>query len=219
MKHFLLLLAFMPLFSKGQSTYQGFYGKPKVFWIVKINTDNSIYIVRNTDAGYDEYKGKIFKINDTLFIVKARLTFGQSMCIAISDSILFVSLDSTMRHRVQNIYLINNKGKLVIIPILKRSNVEVLIDKDFCVTKLAYVIKGFRINKSSGNSFIIFGGHWNPINNKIVTTSFKYKSEYGLEFYTDKNEKTFKVVIKNGTFKRIGQPAFDDFVIKKVSTR
>ncbi len=183
MRNILFILIFIPIVANGQKIYSGICGEFKHNWTLKIGVDNSVIMTRNIDnSGYEEYFGTIQRVSDSIFNITAKLTYGQSICRSLGDSILYVSLDTVMQKKILNVFLINKNGRLISVSIDKRNRFNIPLDKHF-----------YSSDKDN-NFFQIFAGHKNPISGKIVTTYLYYGIGSCLEFFTG-NESKFNVIV------------------------
>lgn len=153
-------MSIIPFFLTGQTIYSGQFNKYNYKWDLKINSDSSISLVRSGST-YDEYNGSIKRINDTLFNIKAKLSFCQTKCRAIGDSLFYLTTDSIIRNTAKNIKITYSNNVLANFPITAKDNMTIPLNKTL-------------FNSDPGkNYFNVSIGHINPITGKEVVSKYK----------------------------------------------
>lgn len=194
-------MSIIPFFLTGQIIYSGQFNKYNYKWDLKINSDSSISLVRSGST-YDEYNGSIKRINDTLFNIKAKLSFCQTKCRAIGDSLFYLTTDSIIRNTAKNIKITYSNNVLANFPITAKDNMTIPLNKTL-------------FNSAPGkNYFNVSIGHINPITGKEVVSKYKIQNEYCIAIYAD-NEFTFQVTIKNNLLSKNSKDQIDNLALRK----
>lgn len=194
-------MSIIPFFLTGQIIYSGQFNKYNYKWDLKINSDSSISLVRSGST-YDEYNGSIKRINDTLFNIKAKLSFCQTKCRAIGDSLFYLTTDSIIRNTAKNIKITYSNNVLANFPITAKDNMTIPLNKTL-------------FNSAPGkNYFNVSIGHINPITGKEVVSKYKIQNEYCIAIYAD-NEFTFQVTIKNNRLSKNSKDQIDNLALRK----
>ncbi len=194
-------MSIIPFFLTGQIIYSGQFNKYNYKWDLKINSDSSISLVRSGST-YDEYNGSIKRINDTLFNIKAKLSFCQTKCRAIGDSLFYLTTDSIIRNTAKNIKITYSNNVLANFPITAKDNMTIPLNKTL-------------FNSAPGkNYFNVSIGHINPITGKEVLSKYKIQNEYCIAIYAD-NEFTFQVTIKNNRLSKNSKDQIDNLALRK----
>jgi hypothetical protein len=192
----------LSFFAKAQHIYSG-SSKGQHKWQLRINADSSVNLVREVgNYSYEEYKGHIQRLNDTLFDVNVKLDYAQSICRAISDSILFVTVDTLLQPSVTYVMTKYAGEEKFSFPVSNRSHLQIPVYKRI-----------YRPNTDQ-RFFSVYAGHKHAISQKDVVTNYKLTDEYGLEIYSG-GSSSFKLSIKKGIAKKIGKGGMDPFILTK----
>jgi len=165
----------------------------------RINKDSSINFIYDRDFNgvYGEHKGRIKKINDTLYRVSATMTIGQFYMKSFYNDTIYIQLDSNIARQLDKIQIEYTDGKT-----RKQLQGYDRMENPIGLLKIPVDKKLFNEKKATDYITII-------INRKnCLTDNFlSFKIPFGsAASFTSGQKITFDVVIKNNKLWTVRQP-------------
>ncbi len=173
MKQIFFLLILFPFIAKTQTVYSG---KDAVNNDIRLqwNKDSTFIFIQNTtNHFYQEYRGEIDKLNDSVFSFAGKMVLTQGRCLSLGDSVLYIHFDSSAMALIKNPELIYANKIRVSLTASSEETVLVPLDKSL-----------YNSNPKK-NFFTVSTGYKDPISHKMVNIIFDSDYKHCLDFYAD----------------------------------
>ena len=194
-KHIIVLLALSPMISFGQ-LYEG-YSTYKERYLLQIDKDSSITYIYNTKGNtlYTEYRGRIQKLTDSTYAVKAELSIGQYVMKSFDKDTLYIQLDSQIAHQLDVIEIEYANGK-------NRIQLQGSDPKGHAIPMLRIPVNKALFNEKKGYDFVkITINRKNWITDEWLTFKINYGSAAS---FSKGGEIELIVTIADGVLRIIG---------------
>ena len=205
LKFFLLTLLFAaPLFSTGQTLYEG-KSHSKIEVAIQINPDSTfIFVQKHGNQYYDEFRGQINQLNDSVYHLSGKRYLMQAICRAIGDSLLYVQLDSTALERTRALLLTySNKQSISLLDHSREAEFTVPINTDL-------------FNPQSGKDYFnVYAGYLNPITGNPVKTTYTIHDEFCFTLYAGGNPLSLDIIVNKKTLKYREDPNIIQYTVLK----